>query len=469
MKKTIDQLKAEWRQLETEARAILTRADGNDLEGQDATDFDARCARMNQIRDEVQRIETRTEHVRRLAGQPGHIEGGSDQGIAGFESQQPVTTRDQALRTLERSVKAKQLTDAGAEKVERFVRRGDSWAARWAVACGDPDYATAFAKLAADPQRGHMLFTAEEQRAYAAVEAVAGEQRAMGLTGQDGGFLVPIHLDPAVMLTSGGSSNPLRRISRVVQITQSEWNGVTSAGVTAEWVAEATEVADASPTLAQPNVPVYKGDAFVPYSFEVGDDAANFLQELQGLLVDAADQLMATAYTTGSGVGQPTGIITALAGSASEINSGGTEALIAADAYTLQNALPPRFQPNAQWCANLSIINTLRQFETTNGALKFPGLQTNPPTLLGRTIHENSNMDGTINAAATESNYVLLYGDFRQFLIVDRIGTRIEFIPNLVGANRRPTGQRGALLWFRTGSDVLVPNAFRLLDVPTTA
>jgi predicted phage gp36 major capsid-like protein len=30
-------------------------------------------------------------------------------------------------------------------------------------------------------------------------------------------------------------------------------------------------------------------------------------------------------------------------------------------------------------------------------------------------------------------------------------------------------GQRGALLWFRTGSDVVIPNAFRLLSIPTTA
>jgi predicted phage gp36 major capsid-like protein len=50
-------------------------------------------------------------------------------------------------------------------------------------------------------------------------------------------------------------------------------------------------------------------------------------------------------------------------------------------------------------------------------------------------------------------------------VIVDRIGNTLELIPNLVGANRRPTGQRGALLWFRTGSDSVVDNAFRLLNV----
>ena len=32
-------------------------------------------------------------------------------------------------------------------------------------------------------------------------------------------------------------------------------------------------------------------------------------------------------------------------------------------------------------------------------------------------------MDGSINAAATANNYVMLYGDFQNFVIVDRIGT----------------------------------------------
>ena len=40
---------------------------------------------------------------------------------------------------------------------------------------------------------------------------------------------------------------------------------------------------------------------------------------------------------------------------------------------------------------------------------------------------------------------------------------------DLVGANQRPTGERGALLWFRTGSEVVVHQALRLLDVPTAA
>jgi HK97 family phage major capsid protein len=85
-------------------------------------------------------------------------------------------------------------------------------------------------------------------------------------------------------------------------------------------------------------------------------------------------------------------------------------------------------------------------------------------------ICENSNMDGAINAAAAANNYALIYGDVRAgFYIVDRIETQLEFVPNLMGNNARPTGQRGALLWFRIGSEVVVPQALRLLDVPTAA
>ena len=90
--------------------------------------------------------------------------------------------------------------------------------------------------------------------------------------------------------------------------------------------------------------------------------------------------------------------------------------------------------------------------------------------LLNKPLNELSNMDGAINAAATQNNYVLLYGDFRAgFVIADRVGTVVEPIANLFGANNRPTGQRGLFMWFRTGSDSVIDNAFRMLDVPTAA
>jgi HK97 family phage major capsid protein len=199
-------------------------------------------------------------------------------------------------------------------------------------------------------------------------------------------------------------------------------------------------------------------------------DGINFLLELQRVLIDSADNLQATAFTTGSGSGQPQGIVTGLAGTGSEINCITAETLTAADAYALQDALPARFSANASWMSHIAIANSLRQMETTNGALKFPSLHEIPGSLLGKPWFENSNMDGTINPAATANNFVLLYGDVRAaFVIVDRVGSTLELIPNLMGSNQRPTGQRGAMLYFRTGSEVINTAAMRMLDVPTTA
>jgi HK97 family phage major capsid protein len=240
------------------------------------------------------------------------------------------------------------------------------------------------------------------------------------------------------------------------------WHGLSSQGVVAEWLDEASEAADASPTLASPVVPVYKASAFVPWSYEIGQDAVNFTEELGKLLTDGYDQLTATAFTTGSGASQPRGLVTALSGTASVVNSVGTDALASSDIYALQAAGAPRFAANSQWAASLPVWNMLRQFETTAGALKFPSLQNDPPTLLGSAANVCSNMDNTITGGA--ENYVAVFGDFEHFVIVDRWPSQLELITNLFGANRRPTGQRGAFLWARTGSDVLVPNAFRILN-----
>lgn len=406
----------------------------------------------------------RLAYIRSLGGQSGHSEPGSTQPTEQRSPAQTPVDRTSGLarKTIDAAHRRGLLPADAAERATNLVEQGP-WreravAARWAVAAGSEDYLRAFGKLCADPEKGHLLWTPQEQQAYRSVE----EFRAMSLTDASGGYMVPLTLDPAILLTSAGSINPLRRISRVVQTVTESWTGINSAGATAEWKAEAAEVADGSPTLDDQPIPVHFGDSFVPYSFEVGMDAVNFAGELQGVLVDAADQLMATAYTTGTGTGQPTGIITGLVGSSSLVASAGADVFAKGDVYAVQNALPPRFSANAQWCANIATINVMSQMETTAGARLFPEI--GEGRLLNKLLNELSNMDGVINA--TQENYILLYGDFKAgFVIADRIGTTIELIPNLMGANRRPTGQRGALLWFRTGSDSVVDNAFRLLNV----
>jgi len=70
-----------------------------------------------------------------------------------------------------------------------------------------------------------------------------------------------------------------------------------------------------------------------------------------------------------------------------------------------------------------------------------------------------------MSSALTTGQKVLLYGDFENYVIADRIGMTVEFIPHLVGTNRRPTGQRGWYAYYRVGADVVNVDGFRLLKM----
>lgn len=380
---------------------------------------------------------------------------------------------DEGRRSIDAAHQSGSLPDHAAENATRLIDEGSlierTMASQWATAAGDPAYARAFAKIAADPERGHLLWDADEQRSYQAVAQVKANLRGMSLTDNAGGYMVPLVLDPSIMISNSGTTNSVIDVARVVSTVSESWQGVTSAGVTAEWKAEAVEAADGTPTLASVPVPVHFGSAYVPYSYEIGDDVPGFVGELQKVLLDAAVNLAATAYTTGTGSGQPKGFIKALDGSASEVAPTTPETFAAADIYKLIEALPPRFRRNASWQANLSVLNLIDAFETTNGAKKFPDVFGSPPRLAGKPVVENSDMDGVWDTGATADNFVLAVGDFNEFIIASRIGATMDFIPHVFGANGRPTGERGAHLWFRTGSDVSMVNAFRLLNLATTA
>jgi HK97 family phage major capsid protein len=101
------------------------------------------------------------------------------------------------------------------------------------------------------------------------------------------------------------------------------------------------------------------------------------------------------------------------------------------------------------------------QFETAAGASLFPTVYESGSSL-GRPVYEASDMDGTYPSG---NNYVLVFGDFDNFVVADRIGTVVEFVPTLFGANQRPTGQRGWFAWYRAGPDSVNDGGFRALNV----
>jgi HK97 family phage major capsid protein len=364
--------------------------------------------------------------------------------------------RARALSAVEKMAGANDAVRAAGTHILERWDDGDSRIAKLCLATSSPEYLRAWAKVASG--RGHMI-APEEQKAL---------ERAMSLTDSAGGYLVPFQLDPTVIITANGSRNQIREAARTVVATGDVWNGVSSGAVAWSWDAEATEVSDDAPAFAQPSIPVYKASGFVPISIEALEDEANVTQEVARLLSFGRDVLESAAFVTGTGVGQPTGIVTALAGTSSEIAPTTAETFAAADIYKLDGALPARYRTGASWLANRAIYNLVRQFDTGGGAQMWERIGADvPPQLLGRPALESEDMDASFNPAVTGTNHLMVYGDFSNYVIADRVGMTVEFIPHLVGANRRPTGQRGWYAYYRVGADSVNDAAFRMLNVPT--
>lgn len=384
----------------------------------------------------------------------------------------PMQTREYGGEVRDRAMHAiTDATDTGlidaehAETVEKLVKqagrgpvgRRDQSAeiARHILVTGSPEYREAFADyVAGDPT---------------AVMRVPDEARtAMSLTGANGGFLVPFTLDPTIILTNDGATNPFRAISRQVSITTDDWNGVSSAGVSAEWLAEATEAADATPTFAQPSITVHKASAYLQASIEVTQDSG-IASDIGMLLNDAKARLEASAFATGTGSGQPAGIVTALglttasrvAGSSGDA---GAADLVAADIYALDNDLGARYRPNASFIGERTTWNAVRQLGVSNAYHAFwvdfgGGL---PPSLIGYPVYESSAMDSTIVSGSNDD--VIVLGDFSNYVIVDRIGMAVAYNPLVIStSNNRPTGEVGWFAYWRVGGDSVNDAGFRML------
>jgi HK97 family phage major capsid protein len=322
----------------------------------------------------------------------------------------------------------------------------------------------------------HMLLTgspqyhAEFQQYVKTKGTIVGEamRAAMSLTDSAGGYLVPFTLDPTIILTNAGVADPLRRIATIKTIATDTWNGVTSAGVNAEWLGEGVEAADKSPTFGQPTITPRKAAAWVFGSYEVLADSG-FASELGRLLGDAKARLEGTAFATGNvGASQPRGVVAAVAAvTTSIVTSAAANAYAVGDVYRVSDALRPRDAAQASWIANKRIFSLTRQFDTAGGSAFWANLGMGVPNqLLGQPIYEASEMTGVVSTSAN----VLLAGNFSEFYIVDRVGMSVMYEPMVksTGSNR-PTGQAGWFAFWRVGSDVVDPAAFRLLQLNTVA
>jgi HK97 family phage major capsid protein len=345
-----------------------------------------------------------------------------------------------------------------------------------------PDQAEAATeKIDLDPRvASHVLLTGTEEyldayRAYLRDPSSNSSRAALSLTAANGGYLLPYVLDPTIILTNAGSANPYRRIGNVKTTTSNAWQGVSSAGVNAALLAEAQAATDSTPTVGQIQIFPEKAAAWVYGSYEALEDE-DFGTQLPRLLADAKDRLEEGQFTTGAGHGssQALGLLTAIAGTGQRVgsvNGTGTGAFPQnTDVYNLIGSLPPRFRgsANAAWLANIAYINKIRGIDTAGGSSFWANFgQSQPEQLLGKSIFEESSLTSATATGTGTGSAALVFGDFDQFLIIDRVGVSMIYEPMVksigTGTPGFPTGQSGWFMFWRFSSGVSTSNAFRYL------
>ena len=301
---------------------------------------------------------------------------------------------------------------------------------------------------------------------YAAGKAIGGltfeEQRALQLgSDPDGGFAVPVQLDPTVIWTSAGVVNPIRSLATVKTITGKEYQGVTSGGTTVSRSLEGAEFAENTWTLGQPTIRTERVTGYTTFTYEA--EAWNAIrEEIVFALRDAKDREEAESYTNGNGTSPaPFGLVSTHA-APNLVDTAVTAAFSDVDLYAVKEALDPRYRAGAVWMMDEGIVHQIRMWAQNDGPDLIQRIDgPNPDRLLGFSVHENFNM----SSALTAGTKIAVFGDLKGYYIVDRVGMSIEVNQMVLGPNRRPTGQRGIAAYWMNNAKWWVPGSAKTLKI----
>jgi HK97 family phage major capsid protein len=386
--------------------------------------------------------------------------------------------RDDAMRIIEKITFPTKLADSqrSRDRIADLLDHHDSpdkELARRIKFTSAPAYERAFHKFITS--RGETWgFTPEEQR---------GTALAVGVDAT-GGFTVPFAFDPTIIAIGvhGGAVNPYRATCRVVDIVGTDtWNAVTATAVVATRTTEAAAAIEQGPTFAQPQYIVTRVQGQITASFEEFQDRPDLGGELGGLIQEAKDNEEETAFATGVGgaIGPATapigvGPASGTSGAYTAVAGAGSGVLAAADAIATEAALPVRHRFNAQWFMNRTNIRKFQALETTGGQLfggsiYFPSvgkidISTQGNTglsLLGYPVNESPSLPTATTTTITAGTLL----NPNQYVIVDRVGLSVQFIPFIFGSGQGNlvTGQQALYFLYRNTAKPLNVDAGRTL------
>ena len=283
-------------------------------------------------------------------------------------------------------------------------------------------------------------------------------------TDSEGGFLVPEDFSnelEAALKAFGG----VRSVARVITTgtgADLPWPTVDSTGNLGEWLSENAAAAELDEVFASITLSAYMASSkIVRVSRQLMQDSFfNLDAYLTDALAERIGRLENIAFTTGSGVGQPTGVTH---GAAIGITSASNTAITFDELKDVKFDLDIAYHRNATWMFNQSTLKAISQLKGQgNDYIWQPSTQVGEPDLiLGHRFTVNNDMP-----SIAAGNRSLLFGDFKKYVIRDVSGFLLLRLEELYAANL----QIGFLGFRRTEGKTIDAGQgpIRVLRQPTT-
>jgi HK97 family phage major capsid protein len=283
-------------------------------------------------------------------------------------------------------------------------------------------------------------------------------------TGSEGGFTVATEVARSVLdvLRQHGG---MRRVADVIQTEAGNTiNFPTSDGTSevGEIVAENVQAATANLVFGTRALSTFKySSRIVAVPIELLQDSQIDVEALvRRRLATRLARITNAHFTTGTGTGQPQGVVPAVSVGKTGL-TGQTTSVIFDDLVDLQHSVDPAYRElgNESFMMNDQTLRQIRKIrDGQNRPIFVPGYEVGvpggvPDTLLGNRVIVNQDM---ANMAANARS--ILFGDFSFYTIRDVMEVTMFRFTDSVYATR---GQVGFLAWSRHGGQMIDVNAVR--------
>ena len=276
-------------------------------------------------------------------------------------------------------------------------------------------------------------------------------------TGSEGGYSVQTDVANRIIdaLKAFGGMRAAATVIRTDMGNDLQFPGSDGTSEVGELIGQNTTATASDPTFTTLTVAVYKySSKIVAAPFELLQDSQiDVAAFIEGRLVQRVGRITNQHFTTGTGSGQPRGVVVG-ATSGKVGTTGQTTSVIFDDLVDLVHSVDPAYRaaPGVRFMMADSSLKVVRKINDTAGRPIFlPGYDglagAMADSLLGYPI--TINQDVAAMAANAKS---ILFGDFGQYLVRDVMAPTLFRFEDSAYAK---LGQVGFLMWHRAGGNLL--------------